>query len=525
LCLLLKCLKKALINFKGLLDVLWLNQLLIKFGNTINQVKPLSIKKLTFLGFTLVALPLVFGLLYSANQVNQLSKQGAGAIFAVAELINTNQKITNTLKKMERYASQFLVLQDYELIDKYSIEQQVLLTTNDELSQYNDEKIKQLTAQFSQAILHVHQGIIEPLDKGDNQGGSTTLESLQKQFKQLININEEINTRSSELINQQAEEIKNSTAQVSHTLLKSLFIIPISLFIAGFFIILITKPLKQLTLKIQQLQQGNFQQDSDLKEEPVAGFVEILEINDALNRMESRLHALELQKSSFIRHISHELKTPLAAIREGTELMYDNSVGALNSDQQEVTKIIRSSTTRLQRLIEELLNFNIVLDSTSLQDKETINFYDLIEQALSERTLDIKRKYITIEKHYPHITIESNAKQLNVIIDNLLSNAIKYSPEFGVISLFASMNEHELVFSISDQGDGIKPEQQDKVFDAFYQGTPAKDYNIKSSGLGLTIVKELLMRLNGSITLESKTEQPSGTTMKICLKRIISGDK
>lgn len=205
--------------------------------------------------------------------------------------------------------------------------------------------------------------------------------------------------------------------------------------------------------------------------------------------------------------------------------MYDNSVGALNSDQQEVTKIIRSSTTRLQRLIEELLNFNIVLDSTSLQDKETINFYDLIEQALSERTLDIKRKYITIEKHYPHITIESNAKQLNVIIDNLLSNAIKYSPEFGVISLFASMNEHELVFSISDQGDGIKPEQQDKVFDAFYQGTPAKDYNIKSSGLGLTIVKELLMRLNGSITLESKTGQPSGTTMKICLKRIISGDK
>lgn len=236
------------------------------------------------------------------------------------------------------------------------------------------------------------------------------------------------------------------------------------------------------------------------------------------------MHALELQKSSFIRHISHELKTPLAAIREGTELMYDNSVGSLNSEQQEVTKIIRNSTTRLQRLIEELLNFNIVLDSTSLQDKETINFPELIEQVLSERTLDIKRKYLTIEKNYPNITIESNAKQLNVVIDNLLSNAIKYSPEFGVITLSAIVSEQQLTFSVTDQGDGIKVEQQEKVFDAFYQGTPAKDYNIKSSGLGLTIVKELLMRLNGNITLVSQTGQSSGTTMKICLKSIVSGD-
>ncbi|MCI2285212.1 HAMP domain-containing histidine kinase [Colwellia sp. MSW7] len=480
------------------------------------------------MGFTLVALPLVLGLLYSANQVNQLSKQGASAIFSVAELINTNQKINNTLKKMERYASQYFVLQEIELIDKYFVEQRALLESTEELSQYNDTQIKQLTAQFSEAIHQVHQDIVKPetaLPTTDNQVTSTSLEGLQKEFKQLINISEQLNTRSNELINQQAQAIKNSTAQVSHTLLKSLFIIPISLFIAGFFIILITKPLKQLTLKIQQLQQGNFQQDYDLKEEPSLGFIEIKEINDALNRMIGRLHALELQKSSFIRHISHELKTPLAAIREGTELMYDNSVGSLNSDQQEVTKIIRNSTTRLQRLIEELLNFNIVLDSTSLQDKETINFPEIVEQVLSERTLDIKRKGLTIAKKFPNVTIESNAKQLNVIIDNLLSNAIKYSPEYGVITLTGEVGENQLVFSVTDEGTGIKMDQQDKVFDAFYQGTPAKDYNIKSSGLGLTIVKELLMRLNGNITLASRTKKPSGTTMKICLKSMVNGEQ
>jgi two-component system sensor histidine kinase GlrK len=508
--------------------VLWLEKLMIAIGNKLNRIKSLSIKKLTLLGFTLVALPLVLALLYSANQVNQLAKQGASSIFTVAELINTNQKISNTLKKMERYASQYLVLLDNELMANYIVEQQILLATNDKLFQHNDDDIKQLTQQFSQAILKVHQSITTSasgFSTSEHQQEIISLEGLQKQFKRLININEQLNRRSNELINQQAQEIKYSTAKVSHTLLKSLFIIPISLLIAWVFIMLITKPLKQLILKIQLLQQGNFQQEDVLQENPVSGFIEIKEINEALNSMGSRLHALELQKSSFIRHISHELKTPLAAIREGTELLYDNSVGSLNNDQQEVTKIIRNSTTRLQRLIEELLDFNIVLDSTSLQDKETINLAVLIDQVLSDRTLDIKRKHLVIEKDYANITIESNAKQLTVIIDNLLSNAIKYSPEYGVINIFATLNQNQLFFSVIDQGDGINTDQQGKIFDAFYQGTPPKDSTIKSSGLGLTIVKELLMRLNGNITLKSQTQSPSGTAMEIILNSVVRGEK
>ncbi|GAA6173576.1 HAMP domain-containing sensor histidine kinase [Colwellia sp. KU-HH00111] len=509
----------------------WFDKLMIIVSNKLHIVKSLSIKRLTLLGFSLVAFPLVVALLYSANQVNELSKQGERSIFTVAELINTSQQMSSTLKKMQRYASQYLVLQDKELMVSYQIEQQLLLTTNDRLRQHQDEKIRKKTRQFAQAISLVDQ-TITTISAGSSSNDSpvekVSLEGLQTQFKHLIAINEQINTRISELINQQAQTIKDATAKVSKTLLQSLFIIPVSLLIAGIFIMLITQPLKQLTLKIQQLQQGNFEagveSQGDLdKSSVVLGFVEVKEINDALNSMRDRLHVLELQKSSFIRHISHELKTPLAAIREGTELLYDNSVGRLNSEQQEVTKIIRTSTTRLQGLIEALLDFNIVLDSTSLQDKESINFSVLIEQVLNDRTLDIKRKQLIIEKHYPDITFESNAKQLNVIIDNLLSNAIKYSPEQGVITISAQLVKQHLVFSVEDQGAGIKAEQQDKVFDAFYQGTPPNDSSIKSSGLGLTIVKELLLRLNGQVSVQSQTVSPSGTKLEITLNSIVKG--
>ncbi len=150
-------------------------------------------------------------------------------------------------------------------------------------------------------------------------------------------------------------------------MLKSLLIIPLTVFIAIFFIIRITKPLKKLIKQIQTLEKGNFEHPINFKSSP-----EINEIIDALEVMRTRLHALELQKSSFIRHISHELKTPLAAIREGTELLYDNAVGPLNKDQEEIVDITREGVSRLQKHIEELLDFNIVLDSTSLQDSEKL---------------------------------------------------------------------------------------------------------------------------------------------------------
>ena len=170
--------------------------------------------------------------------------------------------------------------------------------------------------------------------------------------------------------------------------------------------------------------------------------------------MRTRLHALELQKSSFIRHISHELKTPLAAIREGTELLYDNSVGELNAEQQEICHIIKDSVNRLQKLIEDLLDFNIVLDSTSLQDSEKFSFSSVLTPVIKQRKLDIKRKQLTIDCQLLPISLNGNVKQLNVVLDNLLSNAIKYSPNNSKIIIKNQLSDGMMQLSITDNGPG-----------------------------------------------------------------------
>ena len=490
---------------------------IISIRNKLFSTDALSIKHLTLLGFSFVALPLVFGLLYSANQINHLSKQGANAIFDVAELIKINRAMSGTLKSMERYASQYVVLKDDELLANFLKQKNIMNTVIlPNIAQVDDLNLQELSAEFSKITININQLLNV---KRDLQSNVLSLEAIQEEFKKLTKINEKIDNHSNVLINSQASNIQDSAERLSSTILRSLLIIPTTLLIAVLFIVLITKPLKLLTEKIKRLEQGDFQ-----KKITVNGSTEVKEIADALEMMRTRLHALELQKSSFIRHISHELKTPLAAIREGTELLYDNSVGPLNDEQQEISLIIKSSVERLQRLIEDLLNFNIVLDSTSLQDREKIMLSHLVESVLLERKLDIKRKKLTVEllsnkKVSCNIALDSNAKQLTVIFDNLLSNAIKYSPKEGVISLDFKINNGQLLLTITDQGPGIAKEQQARVFDAFYQGTAPKDNIIKGSGLGLTIVKELLMRLNGSIAIKSQTTLPSGTSIQVSLSQ------
>lgn len=472
-------------------------------------IKALSIKKLTLLGFALVAIPLVVALIYSAAQINQISTQANQAIFSVATLTTANSELNENQLKLERLASQYLVLNDVTIKESYlTKESEILALINGKLIVYQDEKITALSQIFINVISKINDYITRSSSKSDD------LKVLEDYFITLANVSQKINHRSNVLINEQANHIEVLAYQVSGTMLISLVTIPVTLLIAGLFIYLITSPLKLLIEKIKSLEQGDFDNKIVLKSSP-----EISAIAEALEKMRLRLHALELQKSSFIRHISHELKTPLAAIREGTELLYDNSVGQLNDDQQEICHIIKASVRRLQHLIEDLLDFNIVLDSTSLQDSEKIVIQHLIEIVLADHKLDIKRKQLNIQCHIDSVIIYSNVKQLKVILDNILSNAIKYSADNGVIHIMGTLINDQFQLSIKDNGPGINSDIKDKVFDAFYQGPPPKESQIKGSGLGLTIVKELLMRLNGSVTILEQEVNNNGTTMQITLPK------
>lgn len=473
----------------------------------------MSIKALTLLGFCLVVLPLTGALLYSASQVNILSEQGRSAIINVAELVDKNKQLSTLINQTQRFASQYAVLKEPELFLRYQQQQKKLsLFITTQYSTYSNEVLQQNVRQLKSKLNDIDKQV------GKLNESQEPLSDIDKSFKSVVSSVQQINMVSNQLISQLADQITLSADDLNSTMLHSLVSIPLAVIIAVTFILLIIQPLKQISYKIRRLELGLFEDKITF-----SGSSEIKEIAQALELMRSRLHALELQKSTFIRHISHELKTPLAAIREGTELLYDNSVGSLNTDQQEITNIIKESVFRLQQLIEDLLDFNIVLDSTSLQQAQNTHLPELISKCIKVRKLDWQRKKINLTTNVAALSITTNAKQLSVVLDNLLSNAIKYAPDNSVINVGATANDSHVAITVSDSGPGIAEQVKQLVFDAFYQGPAPLNSTIKSSGLGLTIVKELTMRLGGTVTMANHTAPEHGLIVTLLIPRHFQG--
>ena len=467
----------------------------------------LSIKSITLLGFVVVAFPLTLALIYSAIKVNQLSQHGVEAVYSVAAMAKANQELSKHQENAERFASQYIVLDEISLKQSY-FEEKAKLT--ELISQY-------LTQPYETDLLNVTESYLDKLTLIDHllenrDMPNSNLAQVQQHFIELAKFNQEIKQITNKLITLQAESIKKSATQVERLMLNSLLMIPLTLIFAAIFTLLLTQPLKILIKKIKQLELGNFKHPIEISSNP-----EIEEIAQALEYMRQRLHALELQKTSFIRHISHELKTPLAAIREGNALLHDHSVGPLSVEQNEVCSIIKTNVIRLQSLIEDLLDFNIVLDASSLEDNEQIELSEVINQVIETHSLELKRKQIKVDYQARDINFKSNLKQLNVIFENLISNAIKYSPQAGVIKIDTLIAKDNLAIKISDQGPGIDEKIAEQVFDAFFQGPKPENHEDKGSGLGLTIVKELVMRLNGNIQVGKASSLKSGTTFNINL--------
>jgi two-component system, NtrC family, sensor histidine kinase GlrK len=224
---------------------------------------------------------------------------------------------------------------------------------------------------------------------------------------------------------------------------------------------------------------------------------------------------LEEQKTRFMRQISHELKTPLSAIREGAELLQDGSVGALSQDQLEVSRILRQNALRLQRLIEDLLNYHTVQFQKSGLNLTRVQLAPVLNRVAEAHQLPVRAKDIHLRVECPSIALDADENKLEVILDNLVSNAVKFSPPFGEVAIAARVIGKEVLIDVADQGPGIAPQERDKVFDPFYQGSAKPRGPVKGTGLGLAIVREYVLAHRGRVQIVE--DAPEGAHFRISL--------
>ena len=182
-----------------------------------------SINKLTLLGFTFVAMPLVMALLFSANKVSLLAKQSTSAIYHVAQLTQLNSRLEDTIAKVERYASQFIVLKDDELHTAFNRHQEVLADIiQATVLMQQDIVLKELLNS-----LQIESERIQALMASDS-AMSLSLDQVQAEFKQLHFISKELEKRSNFVVNQQVLDIYHTTENISDSILERLYIIPVT---------------------------------------------------------------------------------------------------------------------------------------------------------------------------------------------------------------------------------------------------------------------------------------------------------
>jgi two-component system sensor histidine kinase GlrK len=284
--------------------------------------------------------------------------------------------------------------------------------------------------------------------------------------------------------------------------------IPIGILLAVLFAFLIAKPIRQLDHAIRQLGSAEFA--TGIR---VHGPADLEYLGQRLEWLRQRLVALEEQKTKFLHHVSHELKTPLTALREGSELLADGSSGALNQQQSEIAEILRHNSVQLQRLIEGLLGYQQALASINRLEFRAVDLSDIARNVAAAHKLAIAARNLKLQLNVGPVMLTADADKLRVVLDNLVSNAIKYSPEGGTICLAIRAEGDKIVIEVDDAGPGIAAEDSERVFDWFFQGKLGHQGRIKGSGLGLAIAREFVLAHRGSI--EVIAERTPGAHFRI----------
>jgi two-component system sensor histidine kinase GlrK len=459
----------------------------------VSFLRSLSTAQLMLIAFIAVALPLMWAIFTTLYQIDELVERNAGIIVKVKKESSTSRELADQLKSLERSARQYQVLGDTTIQFVYLEHRSnfdILLNQLISNKPSDDNLNRVIALRETESLLF---DLIKPSpQKKELEDTDKKISTLYQQVDNLLQATDRALAEQTETLAEQARILKQQL------IAKAALAIPITLALAILFTLLITRPIRQLSKAISALGRGSLTNDVLIR-----GPHDIQDLSVRLNWLRRKLRQVDQQKEVFLRNMSHELKTPLASIREGTELLYTSSEATSATsieEQRAIINILRSSGMHLQTLIEGLLHFNELTASEG--EHSHISVTEMVNSIISAHQLSIQQKQIVIEQEIdlPELWLHFNSVKL--IIDNLLSNAIKFSPEKKHILISVKKIKSTLSIIISDEGKGIDDEDKRKVFELFYRNDKHLQSPLSSNGLGLAIVKEMVARLHGTIELK-----------------------
>lgn len=232
-------------------------------------------------------------------------------------------------------------------------------------------------------------------------------------------------------------------------------------------------------------------------------------------KMAKRLQNSEQMRQEFVSNVSHEFQSPLSSIQGFSKTVKTEDLTEL--EKHRYLSIIESESQRMSNMCKQLLTLASLDQEKTTLRKEFFNLGKQIRSIIFMSEWEWQEKDLAIETDIPHIEIYGDKNLLHQVWTNVFTNCIKFTERGESISFEAEENELEWRIAITDRGCGIPGEEIKRIFDRFYKVDSARNRNIKGSGLGLSIVKEIIELHEGAITVES--EIGIGTTFTIYLPK------
>lgn len=284
------------------------------------------------------------------------------------------------------------------------------------------------------------------------------------------------------------------------------FTIFVALIINSLTIKTVIKPIKAVSDAMQQVTRGNF----DIQLE-VVGNDEISVLQRNFNTMTDGLKQNEEMSKNFASIVSHEYKTPIAAITGYAQLLYNG--GLEEEEEKQYIKTILEQSKRLSNLSVNMLQLARLDSNTVGMSKEMFSLDEQIRNVIVNMENLWEQKNIEMDINLDKAQVYCNSQMLYHVWENLLSNAIKFTPENGKITVTCQVSDNYAVVKVADTGCGISPEDIPHIFERFYKSD--SEVNADGNGLGLAITQKIIQLSGGKVSVESEAGKGSLFTVTL----------
>lgn len=444
------------------------------------------------LGFAVVTVPLLLAVVRAATHMHRLAEDSKALVIEGKRSTSDNQNLNFQLTVMDRRARMYQLTGREDLLETYTpLHGAFMQLLNRIASEAQDPQSLARPARLREQAEQIYDALRElPHESSEMRQALATFNDMADTAAALLR-------ESSQRVDEALNELQVDAASVQRELAwQTALLIPGTIVLITLFTFLVARPIRQIDRAISALGEGTFSRPIQVR-----GPQDLEALARQLEWLRIRLLEQAREKNKFLRHMSHELKTPLANIREGTELLMDGAVGELQGSQKEVAGILRDNGVALQKLIENLLSFSAWQAKLSDLNLSRFSVQPLMHAAVDYQKLAINGRAIVVKATFEDMELHADQGKLRMAVDNLLANAVKFTPKGGTIFLITSKVGKSCQIDVADTGPGIPPQQRHRIFEAFYQGTTPQGGHVKGTGIGLSVVMECVHAHGGSIDI------------------------